>query len=68
MTGTWQVVCRGPVFGTDWCVLTDPPRELVAPGGVVLCTEGTLTPHPDAQRAATSAWELLKHWQDQRTG
>lgn len=54
-------VAQGPVDGTDWCVLDDPPDVFLAPGGVVLCVEGTLTPHPDAARAACSAWELLDY-------
>lgn len=59
-------VAAGPIFGTWWCTLDDPALEQVAPGGVVLCVQDTLTPHPDAERAATSAWELLRRWQQQR--
>ena len=58
---TW--VAAGPVKGTDWCVVPDPPDAEVAPGGVVLCWEGTVTPHPDAERAAGSAREILARWQ-----
>jgi hypothetical protein len=52
----------GPVVGSDWCVVVDPPVELVAPGGLVLCRSGTLEPHVDAQRAAESAWAVLRRW------
>ena len=61
-----QWVCRGPAHRTDWCVLDDPNPAHLAPGGVVLCVEGTLTPHPDAARAAESAWEILARWSAQR--
>jgi hypothetical protein len=57
-------VCRGPVHRTDWCVLPDPDPAHVAPGGVVLCVEGTGTPHADAELAAVSAWEMLDRWRD----
>lgn len=56
-----QRVALGPVVGTDWCVLDAAPADLLAPGGVVLCVENTLTPHPDAERAARSAWALLEY-------
>jgi hypothetical protein len=59
-------VASGPTRGTDWCVLDNPPRDCVAPGGVVLCDEGTRDPHPDAKRAAQSAWAMLARWRDQR--
>lgn len=58
-------VAAGPTTGTWWCTLDDPATEHVAPGGVVLCVEGSVFPHPDAARAATSAWELLDLWQSQ---
>lgn len=61
-----EFVARGPVKGTDWCVLEEPAAELVAPGGVVLCVEGTREPHEDAARAAGSAWELLRLWSANR--
>lgn len=61
-------VAAGPVAGTDWCVLPGSPPSLVAPGGVVLCVEGTLTPHPDAEQAAQSAWEMLSRWATLRAG
>lgn len=57
------VVARGPVQGTDWCVLDHPPADHLAPGGVVLCREGTQEPHEDAARAARSAWEILARYQ-----
>jgi hypothetical protein len=57
-----RCVARGPVTGTDWCVLDKPQPEHLAPGRVVLCHEGTLTPHPEAERAAASAWEILARW------
>lgn len=65
MTINEQRVALGPITGTDWCVLDDPPEHLRAPGGVVLCHAGTLTPHEEAGRAAESAWELLE-WQNRR--
>lgn len=61
VTDRW--VALGPVTGTWWCVLDQAGPELLAPGGVVLCREATLTPHPDAERAARSAWEVLDRWQ-----
>lgn len=60
--GEW--VAKGPVPGTDWCVV-DAPEVLLAPGRVVLCREGTVEVHPDAARAAQSAWDLLARWADQ---
>lgn len=68
MTINEQRVALGPITGTDWCVLDDPPVELLAPGGVVLTWEKTLTPHPDAARAAESAWEILERWRDTQRG
>lgn len=62
LTPAEQRVALGPVEGTDWCVLDGAPAGLVAPGGVVLCQEATLTAHPDAERAARSAWEILDRW------
>lgn len=58
-------VCRGPEFGTDWCVVDTPDTACVAPGGVVLCHQGTKHPHPAAREAAAAAWEVLNRW---RTG
>lgn len=55
-------VASGPVKGTDWCQLPNIDHRLLAPGGVVLCVEGTTTLHPDAEQAAQSAWELLARW------
>lgn len=65
MTTNEHWVAIGPVPGTWWCTLDDALYELVAPGGVVLAWEGTLQPHPDAARAAESAWALLRRWQTQ---
>ena len=62
-----HVAC-GPTAGTDWCVLADPDPAHVAPGGVVLCQEGTLEPHPDAARAARAARVILWRWQSERSG
>ena len=56
-------VADGPINGTGWYVLPDAPRELLAPGGVVLCADSQRTPHPGAVRAAASAWELLRRYQ-----
>lgn len=55
-------VANGPVEDTDWCYVPNAPVELLAPGRVVLCHTGTQDPHPDAERAADSAWELISHW------
>lgn len=63
-----QPIADGPLQDTVWCILTDPPPALLAPGGVVLCRASDLTPHDDAQRAADSAWELLRHWMVKRGG
>jgi hypothetical protein len=54
-------VADGPINGSGWYIFDDPPRELVAPGGVVLLSDDTLTPHADAEAAAQSAWQLLRH-------
>ena len=59
-------VTFGPVKGTDWCRLENADSEQLAPGGVVLCWEGTFTPHEDATRAAASAWALQREWQARR--
>lgn len=57
-------VAGGPIAGTDWCVLDNPPRDVLAPGGVVLCLAGTRTPSPDAARAADSARAVLRDWNE----
>lgn len=63
-----EFVALGPVAGTDWCVVPELANTtLEAPGGVVLCHEGTSTPHPGAERAALSAWAVLRRWQGQRS-
>lgn len=63
-----EFVALGPVVGTDWCVVPGLANTtLEAPGGVVLCVEGTITPHPGAERAALSAWAVLRRWQGQRS-
>lgn len=59
-------VAAGPVVGTDWCYIPGTAPNYEAPGRVVLCHEGTRDIHPDAERAAASAWELLKRWTAQR--
>lgn len=62
-----EFVALGPVDGTDWCVVPElADTTLEAPGGVVLCHAGTVKPHPGAERAALSAWALLRRWQEQR--
>lgn len=62
-----EFVALGPLEGTDWCVVPGLANTtLVAPGGVVLCFAGTVKPHPGAERAALSAWALLRRWQEQR--
>jgi hypothetical protein len=66
ITPTYHVA-SGPTAGTDWCVIADPPPGCLAPGHVVLCVEGTQTPHAEAQRAAESAWALLRRWHQQRS-
>jgi hypothetical protein len=58
-------VASGPVTGTDWCYVPDAQEHMLAPGHVVLCVEGTSVPHPDAERAATSAWALIRRWASQ---
>lgn len=63
-----EFVAQGPVKDTDWCVVPGSSPNLVAPGGVVLCVEGTTTPHEDAERAAQSAWEMLTRWGRLRAG
>lgn len=65
MTIVEHWVAIGPVTGTAWCVLDNAPSDLLAPGGVVLCEEGTSIPHPDAAQAAQSAWAALDY-QNQR--
>jgi hypothetical protein len=60
-------VTFGPVKGTDWCRLENADPEQLAPGGVVLCGEGSLIPHEDATRAAQSAWALQREWHAQRS-
>lgn len=60
-------VARGPVTDTDWCVIDNPAPGTLAPGGVVLCWQDTQDPHPDAVRAAGSAWAILRHWHTHRT-
>lgn len=62
MTVTEHWVAIGPTAGTWWCTIDDPEPEQFAPGGVVLCIEQTITPHPDAERAAVSAWTILDRW------
>jgi hypothetical protein len=59
-------IAEGPINGSGWYILDDPPHELIAPGGVVLLCDDTLTPHADAGRAAQAAWELLRHHQTAR--
>lgn len=56
-------IADGPIPGTGWYILDEAPRDLVAPGGVVLCDDRALKPHADAARAAGSAWELLRRYQ-----
>lgn len=63
-----QWVANGPITGSDWRFLNDAQPELIAPGGVVLCWETTTTPHPDAERAAQSAWTILQRWKEQTRG
>jgi hypothetical protein len=63
VTATAFRVADGPVNGTGWYLLDDAPRELIAPGGVVLCDDATTTPHAGAGSAAQSAWALLRSHQ-----
>lgn len=58
-------VAQGPYPESEWCVIDDStPRELWAPGRVVLCHTGTRRPHDQAELAARSARELLAYWLD----
>jgi hypothetical protein len=57
-------VADGPITGTGWYVLHDPPSALIAPGGVVLCQDTTKAPHDEAEAAARRAWwELVQRLQ-----
>lgn len=62
-------VALGPTKDTMWGVVEGHENTpLEAPGGVVLCwDQATPRVHPEAERAACSAWALLRRWQDQRT-
>jgi hypothetical protein len=60
-------VADGPINGTGWYILDNPPPELLAPGGVVLLHDATLRPHARAGRAAASAWELLRRYRPNTT-
>lgn len=62
MIGPQYRVASGPTKDTDWCVIDDPPKDCIAPGGVVLCWQDTQDQHPDAKRAAESAWAMLRRW------
>lgn len=56
----WVASGPGKFADSDWCVVADPPADAVAPGGVVLCREGTTDPHPDAVAAAALARKVLE--------
>lgn len=57
-----EYLADGPVKATEWQILDTAPPELRAPGGAVLCVEGTLVPHKDAADRARKAWEALEAW------
>ncbi|MGH3912992.1 MAG: hypothetical protein ACRDTC_06230 [Pseudonocardiaceae bacterium] len=42
------------------------PEQLAA-GGAVLSGEGARDSHPDAERVATLAWEMLRRWYAERS-
>jgi hypothetical protein len=64
---TQSRIADGPINGSGWYILDDPPLELIAPGGVVLLSDDTLTPHADAEAAAQSAWTTLRRHQAANT-
>lgn len=44
---------------SDWCIIDNPEPQHLAPGGVVLCVQGTnQLLHPEAKRYAQEAWAI----------